>query len=106
MAAKTTNTGPFPGRLYLSPIPVVATGAIDVLAAKTGYTPVVLGWALAAPGKFQSNAATDLTDILPAGTMIATERIPYLVIGEDGLKLNITAGTGLILAAYFKTPVK
>lgn len=107
MAAHTTNAGPFPGRLYLSAIPVVATGAIDILAAKAGYTPVVLGWALAGtPGKFQSDATTDLTDALPVGTMLANERIPYLCIGEDGKKLNLTAGTGLVLAAYFKTPVK
>lgn len=95
-----------PPRYYLSPTPKFVSGAVDVVPAKAGFTPVILGWALAAPGKFQSNAASDLTDTLPAGTMIATSQVPFLLVGEDGLKINITAGTGFVLYGYFKTPVQ
>lgn len=96
-----------PPRYYLSPTPVYVNGATDVAAAKAGYTPVILGWALAGvPGKFQSNAASDLTDALPVGTMNANSQVPFLLVGENGLKINLTAGTGFVIIAYFKTPTQ
>lgn len=104
MAATTIKQ--VPPRYYLSPMPAFVSGAVDVVPAKTGYTPVILAWALAAPGKFQSNAASDLTDTLPAGTMVATSQVPFLLVGEDGKKINITGGTGFILYSYFKTPTQ
>jgi len=104
MAATTIKQ--VPPRYYLSGTPKFVSGATDVAAAKTGFTPVILAWALAAPGKFQSDATTDLTDTLPAGTQIATPQVPYLLVGEDGKKINITGGTGYAIYAYFKTPVQ
>ncbi len=95
-----------PPRYYLAPIPVKVSGATDIAPAKPGFTPVLLGYSLAAPGKIQSNAATDMSDTLPAGSMIASPQVPYLLVGEDGLKMNITAGTGFCLVAYFKTPTQ
>lgn len=95
-----------PPRYYLSPMPVFVSGATDVAAAKVGFTPVLLAYSLAAPGKFQSNAATDLSDTLPAGSMIASPQVPFLLVGEDNKKMNITAGTGFVIVSYFKTPVQ
>lgn len=102
MAATTIKQ--VPPRYYLSGTPKFISGATDVAAAKAGYTPVILAWALAAPGKFQSDATSDLTDTLPAGTMIASPQVPYLLVGEDGKKINVTGGTGFAIYSYFKTP--
>lgn len=102
MAALTVKQ--VPPRYYLSATPKYVSGATDVAPAKTGFTPVILGWALAAPAKFQSDATSDLTDTLPAGTMIASSQVPYLLVGEDGKKINLTGGTGFVLYGYFKTP--
>lgn len=93
-----------PPRYYLSPKPVFVSGATDIAAARVGFTPVLLGYSLAAPGKVQSDATSDLSDTLPAGSMIASPQVPFLLVGEDGKKMNITAGTGFVLVSYFKTP--
>src|SRR5947199_57302 len=73
---------------------------------KAGYTPVIWGWGIKTAGKFQSNAATDLTDTLPDGyAQSAMEGMP-LIVGVDSLKINITAGTGFIIYSYYKTPTQ
>jgi len=92
-----------PPRYYLSPRVAAIAAAGDVAAARTGYTPVILGWALTVAGKFQSDATLDLSGLVN-GNLLATSQVPFLIVGEDGKKINITAGVGLVIYSYFKTP--
>jgi len=93
-----------PMRNWIAPQYVSVGGAADIAPAKAGFTPVIFGWGLKTAGKFQSNAATDLTGTLPDGYVMYAEYGMPLLVGQDSLKINLTGGTGFVIFGYFKTP--